>query len=282
MAFVKLDTGILRSTLWVERDLREIFITALLMAEPREIDGPLAQLEIRSLKETGFVVTPGWYGFVPAAGIGIIHQARVEQDAGLSALEKLGSPDLESRTRAHGGRRMVRVDGGFVILNYMIYRDKDHGAAERMRKLRARRKENATVPQKPVPSNAVTVHPNVTQAEDRGQRTDAVDQDQSQTLPPTPQKGVKETGLWPLIKAEVKMELNDAHLGAGKFHAQENPYDQYFRDSTLADIVNEGRCFMLDHPEPAVLAEGLHRFNGRLQKIAKRVIGIEVTFGVAT
>lgn len=156
MPFVKLDTGILRSTLWVERDLREIFITALLMAEPFELESAASQIEVRTLKETGFLVPPGWYGLVPAAGVGIIYQARVGQEAGLLALEQLGNPDLESRTKAFDGRRLVRVDGGFLVLNYMIYRDKDHGAAERMRKLRARRRS--------VTPNGDAVPPNVTQA----------------------------------------------------------------------------------------------------------------------
>jgi hypothetical protein len=35
---------------------------------------------------------------------------------------------------------LVRVDGGFLVLNFMKYRDKDHTAAERQARLRARRK----------------------------------------------------------------------------------------------------------------------------------------------
>ena len=35
---------------------------------------------------------------------------------------------------------MVRVNGGFVVLNFMKYRDFDHSAADRMRKLRERKK----------------------------------------------------------------------------------------------------------------------------------------------
>jgi hypothetical protein len=166
MPFVKLDTGILHSTLWVERELREVFITALLMAEPHEIEAPTPQIENRGLKETGFVVPPGWYGFVESAGVGIIHQARVPEEEGYAALEKLGLPDIESRTKAFDGRRMVRVDGGFVILNYMLYRDKDHSAADRMRRLRARRKQS-------VRRNSDAVRPNVTQAESREQRAEA-------------------------------------------------------------------------------------------------------------
>ena len=169
MSFVKLDTGILHSTLWVERDLREVFITALLMAQPYEMKEPISQIAVRSLEDTGFVVPPGWYGFVRAAGIGIINQAQVEIEEGMKALEKLGSPDQESRTPDFGGRRMVRVSGGYLILNYMKYRDMDHGAAERMRKLRQRRKGERY-------SNGVTVRPNVTHSREQIAEADAIKQ----------------------------------------------------------------------------------------------------------
>src|SRR5690349_7415540 len=131
MPFVKLDTGILNSTLWVERDCREIFITALLMAEPREFKSPITAIEIGNLEPSGFMVPPGWYGFVPAASVGIIHKAGLDQEIGKIALQRLAMPDQDSRSTEYEGRRMVRVDGGFVILNYMKYRDFDHTAAER-------------------------------------------------------------------------------------------------------------------------------------------------------
>jgi hypothetical protein len=141
MAFVKLDTKILDSTLWIERDLREIFITALLMAEPREFREPIRQIEVGRLEFTDFAAPPGWYGFVPAASLGIINRAGVEREAGIQALQRLGEPEIESRSTDFGGRRMIRTDGGFLILNFMKYRDKDHTAAQRQKRLRERRKQ---------------------------------------------------------------------------------------------------------------------------------------------
>jgi hypothetical protein len=138
MPFVKLDTGILNSTLWVDKDARDIFITALLMAHPIEITEDTPQLEVRSMEQTGFVVPPGWYGFVPAAGTGIINQAGMIRENGLAALERCGAPDFESRSSDFEGRRMVRVDGGFILLNYDKYRQRDYGAAERARRYRQR------------------------------------------------------------------------------------------------------------------------------------------------
>jgi hypothetical protein len=141
MAFVKLDCGILNSTLWVERDLRDIFVTALLMATPREISTPMPQYKVSAIEETGFVVPPGWYGFVEAAGPGIVRRAMAESDPGLRALAKLGEPDSESRSSEFEGRRLVRVDGGYVVLNYMKYRDKDATAAARAQRYRDRKKQ---------------------------------------------------------------------------------------------------------------------------------------------
>jgi len=140
MAFVKLDTKILDSTIWIERECREVFITALLMAEPIEFKSPMEAISVNSLEMLGFTVPPGWYGFVPAAGQGIIRRALVPEGPGMQALEKLCSPDNGSRSAEHEGRRMVRVSGGYVILNYMKYRDRDHTAAERQRRLRARKR----------------------------------------------------------------------------------------------------------------------------------------------
>lgn len=139
MAFVKLDCGILNSTLWVDRDAREVFITALLMAEPFQLEQPTAQLNVRNLDEAGWEAPPGWYGMVQAAGIGIIHRSGIEQERGLAALERLGCPEPDSRSREYEGRRLVRVDGGYLVLNFDKYRRKDHSAAERSRRYRERK-----------------------------------------------------------------------------------------------------------------------------------------------
>lgn len=141
MAYVKLDCGIVKSTLWMDREAREVFITALLMAEPTTIEKPTPQLEVRNLNETGWMIQPGAYGFVDAAGVGIIGFARIDMEAGMAALERLGSPELSSRSQAHDGRRLARIDGGYLVLNFAAYRDKDHTAKDRMRRFRERQKE---------------------------------------------------------------------------------------------------------------------------------------------
>jgi hypothetical protein len=136
MAFVKLDCGTLDSTLWPDVDATRIFFAALLMAEPYELREPAKQIKVRSLEETGFIVPAGWYGFIAAAGAGIVRRALMEEETGLSALERLGEPEMESRTPDFDGRRLVRIAGGFIALNFAKYREKDHTSAERSRRYR--------------------------------------------------------------------------------------------------------------------------------------------------
>lgn len=144
MPFIKLDAQILTSTLWMHPDARNVFLTALLMAEPHELTEPTPQLEVSQLRETGWLVPPGWYGFVPASGPGIVRQAIVEHEIGIRALERLAAPEPESRSQEHEGRRMVRVNGGYVVLNYFKFRDKDHTTKFRSKRYRDRLKETAS------------------------------------------------------------------------------------------------------------------------------------------
>jgi len=139
MAFVKLDTGILRSTTWLDKPARDIFITALLLAEPREFTEEVVQYKVGSLEPTGWSAPPGWYGYVQASGPGLIRLADVQQPEASRALARLGDPDPESRSQDYEGRRLIRIDGGYLVLNYAKYRDKDHTSAERSRRYRATR-----------------------------------------------------------------------------------------------------------------------------------------------
>ena len=141
MPFVKLDSQILTSTLWFDRDSRDVFITALLLAVPTQIDEPKPTLLLDSLVPDTFVVPPGWYGFAPTSGPGLAKLAGIDRAPGLAALKFLAAPDPESRSDAFDGRRMVRVDGGFILLNYDRFRERDHTSAERSRRFRLRRME---------------------------------------------------------------------------------------------------------------------------------------------
>jgi len=226
MAFVKLDTGILDSTLWIERDQREVFITALLMAEPREFQEPIEQIEIGQIKHTGYEAPPGWYGFVRAAGVGIINRAGVDRKKGMEALRKLGEPENESRSSEFDGRRMIRVNGGFVILNYMKYRDKDHTAAERQRRLRERRKNPNIVTRdvQSVTRDVALPSRNVTQAD-----ADAdADTKQLASKPASDEQREIDIRFLQDMLAPVKGTRRDAKRWEAKAHAklQGSPLDQ--------------------------------------------------------
>jgi hypothetical protein len=186
MPFVKLDCGILASTIWYDYPACRIFLTALLMAEPREYPETIAQMAVRSLEDTGWEAQPGWYGYVPSSGIGIIRRAGdVAEEDGFSALERLGNPEAGSRSQDHEGRRLIRIDGGYLVLNYDKYRERDYGAAERMRRLRERRKRGDDVQR-----NTVTVPPNVTQAD-----TEADTEDRNISPPSSESKSTSKTLL---------------------------------------------------------------------------------------
>ena len=107
------------------------------MAEPYESDVPLPQIAGDNLTPTGWVAPPGWYGFIAAAGPGIISRAGLPvDDVSVQALIDLGSPDPYSRSTKHDGRRLVRIAGGFIALNYDEFRSRDYSAADRSRRYR--------------------------------------------------------------------------------------------------------------------------------------------------
>lgn len=161
MPFVKLDCAILTSSLWQDVDASRVFITALLMAYPRELKAPTRTLRPDSTEFDDFTLQPGWYGFVPASGPGIVRQACVDSAPGWAALQRLSAPDPHSRSREYEGRRLVRVDGGYIALNYDRYREHDYSAAARMRDYRGR-KQPVTEAEPNVTANAAVTHRNVT------------------------------------------------------------------------------------------------------------------------
>ena len=111
MSYVKLICNILDSTLWVENsDTRVVFITMLAMSDSE--------------------------GVCMSTAPGIARRANISISSVRKALVILESPDTDSRSTNDHGRRIERIDGGYRIINYLAYRNKDHTAALRQRKRR--------------------------------------------------------------------------------------------------------------------------------------------------
>jgi len=101
MGFTKLDAGILQSSIIAEdSDTLKVWIILLASCRPDGI-APISELFI--------------------SGVGHMAMENV-----LAALGKLEGPDKYSRTRDNEGRRIRRVDGGFLIINYQYYRSVWH------------------------------------------------------------------------------------------------------------------------------------------------------------
>lgn len=98
LTFTKLCSSITESTVWLEpAATRLVWITMLAMADKH-----------------GLV-----FGSVP----GLAYKARVDLEDCRKALETLMSPDEDSRTKEHEGRRIAEVDGGWELLNHAKYRE---------------------------------------------------------------------------------------------------------------------------------------------------------------
>jgi hypothetical protein len=113
MPFVKLDTGILDSSLWLEpAQTCKCWVTLLAMMDAT--------------------------GLVRSTAPGIAKRAHLTLKQTTKALETFSGPDENSRSLNDEGRRIKRVDGGYKVINSEKYRKYDYTAAERMKRHRER------------------------------------------------------------------------------------------------------------------------------------------------
>jgi hypothetical protein len=98
--FTKLASSIVTSSIWsADNDTRILWITMLALADAD--------------------------GFVNGSVPGLSAMARIPLDAVRQSLEILQQPDPDSRTKDNEGRRIEPVEGGWVVLNYLAYRDRE-------------------------------------------------------------------------------------------------------------------------------------------------------------
>lgn len=94
--FTKLFQQILESTVWCEPDaVRVVWITMLASCDRN--------------------------GLVLASVPGLAKRANVDVEVTRDALNRFMSPDPDSRTKEHEGRRIQEVDGGWLLLNHGKY-----------------------------------------------------------------------------------------------------------------------------------------------------------------
>jgi hypothetical protein len=123
--FTKLDNKILTSSIWNEpAETRVLWVTLLAASDEN--------------------------GFVSCSRSGLLRLSNISETAFSTGLECLLSPDNDSRTSEYDGRRIEKIEGGYLILNYDKYRTseiiKREQARERVKRHRERKKKcNVTV-----------------------------------------------------------------------------------------------------------------------------------------
>jgi hypothetical protein len=125
MTFTKLDRGLLQSSVLAED--AETFKVWIVLLAACDDDGVAR-------------VSPVFVSSI----------ARLPMDAIETAIKRLSSPDPASRSTVAKGRRIRRVDGGFEVINYHVYRSTSlrDAEAERKRLYRQRKKSPSDSPSK--------------------------------------------------------------------------------------------------------------------------------------
>jgi len=116
--FTKLVPEIIQSSIWNESsDIRIVWITMLAVKDKD--------------------------GYVRGDAATLARLANVPKEVAVEALEKFQAPDEGSHTPDNDGRRVVKSDGGWIILNHHLYRSKDR--SEYMRKYMREYREKVSV-----------------------------------------------------------------------------------------------------------------------------------------
>jgi hypothetical protein len=107
VGFSKLFADIIHSTVWREpMHVKVVWITMLAMADR--------------------------HGQVFASIPGLADSAKVSLEECIEALEVFSSPDKYSRTKDYEGRRIVEIDGGWLLLNYEKFRERRDDEEQRI------------------------------------------------------------------------------------------------------------------------------------------------------
>jgi hypothetical protein len=163
--FSKLDSGITLSSVWAEPyHVRIVWITFL------------------ALKNKD--------GYVRASFSGIQRAANVTVDECIEAIRVLESPDPDSRTPDYEGRRIEKIEGGWIVLNHEKYRVRSdiqkEQTKERVRRFREKQKLNSdSVTHRNVTQELPSVSVSVSESEKKGDcKGKEKDKPQRNIIPP--------------------------------------------------------------------------------------------------
>ena len=168
--FTKLHQAILHSSVWSQPHyVRVVWVSMLAMANAD--------------------------GVVEASISGLARAANVTLEECREALELLMGPDDESRDGT-SGERVARVEGGFYLLNYANYRDRQTkqqaAAAERMRKKRAEQRGDENVRERARTCEPVTLCSTEAEAEAEAKKKKA----RKRAAPPPARPDDVEEQVW--------------------------------------------------------------------------------------
>jgi len=125
MGYAKLFSSITESSLWSEpKEVRILFVSMLARADAA--------------------------GFVEASVPGLARVSNLTLEETESSLEVLSSPDPHSKNDTADGRRIVKVDGGWCLVNYEDYRNRrdDNRKREYMREYMREYRKTSVNPRK--------------------------------------------------------------------------------------------------------------------------------------
>lgn len=125
MHFTKLFSCILDSSIWeLDQEARLLWITLMSMADVE--------------------------GIVRAVPAGLARRARISQEGCEAALALFLAPDPDSRSMREEGRRLLKVDGGWLLVNHTYYKGLMSAEAtrEKDRVRAALRRQNKASPEK--------------------------------------------------------------------------------------------------------------------------------------
>lgn len=114
-SWTKLFSGLLTSTIWQEDLATKVVWITMLAAKDSQ-------------------------GRVEGAVPGLAHLAGVSVEQCEKALRKFMAPDKYSRSQEHEGRRIQKIDGGWIVLNHFKYRDGMEDQRDRWRLQKAQQR----------------------------------------------------------------------------------------------------------------------------------------------